>query len=359
MMKTVAEKLKRYCRECGKRKPIGELAVHELCRECAPRKVREMTRAREAVEQAFHQVEPETYAVHDTAKGIADSVIAMLEQGNLPPWQRGWASSISPHNAVTGHTYTGDNRWRLAAKAAARGWASPAWRTINQIHELGGTIRAGETSTVIRQGALPFKAVYVFNVEQVSGCGHGKWCRCSKCVPAPLTLSSGRVEQADAIVGKMPNRPRLIPAKALGEKPPHYSPGNDWIVIPPLEDFEQPERYYSTLFHELTHSTAHESRVGRDVSGYGENIHERAEEELVAEMGAAILCNHAGIGAEALENQAAYIEHWKERLRQPDGAWVIRKATAEAEKAAKYIIGEPDKGKPDGEKPAETAETRL
>ena len=350
-MTTAAEKPKRLCKECEKLKSIGALNLDELCPRCVRNEeIRRRAEAREAAEQAFHQVEPGKHTIHDIAKGVADSVIKLLEQGHLPPWRQGWRNAAPQHNGQSGYIYNGMNRWETSARAIENGWESSAWLTAHQIYRMGGHIRPDEHSTVIWLAIPPFRAFYVFNVEQTTGCRHGSRCRCSRCVHQPS--ASDRIQQAEEIIENMPNRPRIIHEPTL-DWAPHYSPDYDRIATPPLQNFDQSEEYYSTLFHELTHSTAHENRVGRDTSGYGENIHERAEEELIAEMGAAILCNQAGIGTEALANQAAYIEHWKERLRQPDGAWVIRQATAQAEKAVKYIIGARD-----GDEPAEAVKTR-
>lgn len=337
-MNTVAEKPKHSCKECERLKSIGALGLDELCPKCVRNEeIRRRAQGREAVEQDFHQVEPGKHTIQDIAKGVADSVIKLLEQGHLPPWRQGWRNAAPQHNGQSGYIYSGMNRWETSARAIENGWESSAWLTANQIYRMGGSILPDEHSTVIWLAIPPFRAFYVFNVEQTSGCRHGKWCCCSTCVP--WRRNSGPVAQAEEIIEKMPNLPEVNFDNDM-DRPPRYLPGYDGIVMPPPENFESSEAYYSTLFHELTHSTSHESRVGRKVSGYSENIHARAEEELVAEMGASILCHLSGIGAGVIENQAAYIEHWKLRLSQPDGAWVIRKATSEAEKAVKYITGE-------------------
>ena len=74
-----------------------------------------------------------------------------------------------------------------------------------------------------------------------------------------------------------------------------YNPCYDAITLPKLTSFESAEEYYSTCFHELTHSTMHESRLDRkvkdEVHKFGDE--EYSKEELVAEMGAAFLYGHA------------------------------------------------------------------
>ena len=99
------------------------------------------------------------------------------------------------------------------------------------------------------------------------------------------------------------------------------------------------ENYYGTLFHELTHSTGHKSRLARkgivdaDAS-FGDDKYGR--EELVAEMGAAFLCGHAGID-NTLDNSAAYLAGWL-KIIKGDPKLVIQAAGA-AQKAADLILG--------------------
>ena len=103
--------------------------------------------------------------------------------------------------------------------------------------------------------------------------------------------------------------------------------------------FECGEEYYSTLFHELIHSTGHPSRVGREGI---ENVHAFAsesysKEELVAEMGAAFLCGTVGISLATVSNSASYLQSWISRLR--GDSRLIVSAASQAQKAADFILG--------------------
>ena len=94
------------------------------------------------------------------------------------------------------------------------------------------------------------------------------------------------------------------------------------VRVPMLDQFTSAEAYYSTLYHELVHSTGHESRLDR-LEGTGFGTGPYAKEELVAEMGAAMLCGMAGI--ENLDQSAAYIANWLEPLRN-DKKFVVSAA---------------------------------
>jgi antirestriction protein ArdC len=112
----------------------------------------------------------------------------------------------------------------------------------------------------------------------------------------------------------------------------------DTVVMPARELFFSPEGYYATLFHEMTHSTGHKSRLDRKVEApapFGSPDYSR--EELVAELGASFLCSEAGIAPPVIENQAAYLAGWLKVLKADKRAIVV--AAAQAEKAADYILG--------------------
>lgn len=96
--------------------------------------------------------------------------------------------------------------------------------------------------------------------------------------------------------------------------------------------------YYATLFHELVHSTGHDERLNRIelINSKGFRTQEYAIEELTAEMGASYLKSFAGIPIEQLENNAAYIQGWLERLRN-DKKFIVH-ASAQAQKATDFIL---------------------
>src|SRR6185503_2654853 len=126
------------------------------------------------------------------------------------------------------------------------------------------------------------------------------------------------ITEAERIVAAMSKRPEV----KSGLDRAFYSPSGDFVGMPSAEQFRTGEDYYSVLFHELTHSTGHESRLNRkgvsgsegEWSAFGSTPY--AKEELVAEMGAAFLCGQAGIVERTIENSAAYVQSWLTRLRQ-------------------------------------------
>jgi antirestriction protein ArdC len=83
----------------------------------------------------------------------------------------------------------------------------------------------------------------------------------------------------------------------------HYRPSTDSIQMPLKETFDNAEAYYSTLFHEFTHSTGHASRLNWagivENHFFGDEIY--SKEELIAEMGGAMLCGITGMESRSIK----------------------------------------------------------
>ena len=274
--------------------------------------------------------------IHDI---ITSKILAALDAGTVP-WRKPWSDAGLPRNAVSDRAYTGINSMLLNLSP----YGDPRWLTFKQIGKLNGRVRKGERSTLItfvknlqvvdRDDAEKIKNVHllryylVFNAEQTDGLD----------LP-PLTTNAATVEPikaAAAIVDGMPNAPRIDHS---GGSQAAYSPKADRISLPPLDNFESAEGYHATLFHELTHSTGHHSRLDREsltgLAPFGSPVYSR--EELIAEFGGAFLCGQAGISPATLDNSAAYIDSWKRVLRA-DNRLVVQAASA-GQKASDYILG--------------------
>ena len=170
-------------------------------------------------------------------------------------------------------------------------WCSGKWLEREQENP-----ETGDTETV----NVPLLRYYkVFNVEQCDGIPE------DKIPPLENTRDFHPIEQAETVVQDMPQRPIVKHEAAQA----YYRPSDDVVNMPSAELFQSSEGYYSTLFHELTHATGHESRLKRlntdKLAPFGSRDY--SQEELVAEMGAAFLCGHCQIENQTLDNSAAYI----------------------------------------------------
>lgn len=274
----------------------------------------------------------------DTYQLITDQFVEALEQG-VVPWQKPWnVDTDLPRSLATRRPYRGINIFILMVAALARGYESPYWVTYKQAKKLGGQVRGGERGTQIvlwrridvedkdRPGEtkriMLLKHFTVFNVEQCDG------------VKAPVTVTEEREftpsERADAIVASYVERG---PSLGHGGGRAFYRPSEDHVQMPRPETFDGDDAYYHTLFHELGHSTGHESRLARTFDRFGSGPYSR--EELVAEMTACFLASDAGTDM-CFENSAAYIGHWIESIKDDPKAVVT--AAGAAQRAADLIL---------------------
>jgi antirestriction protein ArdC len=245
----------------------------------------------------------------------------------------------SPCNAVTNRPYSGCNVI-LLWMARAAGYGTPRVLTFKQALELGGHVRKGEYGTKvyfvkqleIREDAdeaparlVPMMREYtVFNVDQCEG--------------LPDNVTTGkltRVRNPDARDDLADQFLRSTGADIReGHGEAYYVPSRDFISMPAFEAFKGADHFYNVAFHELTHWTAHGSRLDRDLKNrFGSRNY--AGEELIAELGAAFLCAEFGFDGDL--RHAGYIGHWIELLKADKRAFFT--ACSQASKAADYLRG--------------------
>ena len=271
---------------------------------------------------------------------VTEQIIKQLESG-VAPWRKPWRTE-APCNLVTGREYRGVNPFLLAPQ----GYGSRYWLTFDQAQKLGGYIRKGEHSSIVtfwkigdekittdadgdEHKSRPFLLRFyrVFNVEQTEGIA-------DKLGIGNASARTPNLDKCEGIVAEMPNRPAIIQDGRAW-----YRPSTDTVGIPARTAFNSTEEFFATLFHELTHSTGHASRVGREeiqnLNEFGSESY--SKEELVAELGAAMLCGITGITPKTIENSASYLKTWIDVLKS-DARMVVF-AASHAQKAADYIRG--------------------
>ena len=281
---------------------------------------------------------------------ITDSVIAALESGTVP-WHRPWAVSGlrgMARSASTGKIYNGINAFILSLS----GYTSPWWLTFKQSQKLGGNVKGQKSTQVIfwrfiddrskdakRGSKIPLlRSFRVFNAEQCNlpeDALAKLESRLDKIAPPVKTTKNEVVAEAQRISDEYigTSGVKLV----HGSDQACYSPREDRIAMPDLDQFDTGEAYHHTLFHEEIHSTGHESRLDRLTKRAAFGSGEYSREELVAEMGAAFLCAASGIDQPDIdENRDAYIAGWLKRLREDNKAVVV--AAGKAAKAADLIL---------------------
>ena len=275
----------------------------------------------------------------DLYEVITQKIIERLEEGVIP-WQKPWRSAGGmPRNLITNRPYNGINFWLLISLK----FGSPFYLTFEQVKSLNGNVRKGEKSTMVvfwkileseeTPGVIkktPFLRYYnVFNLTQTDGIDPAK-------IPATDAYDHdfNAVAAAEALITNWTDKPRID----WDGDAAYYSPGIDTVCIPDQRTFFKDEQFYSTLFHELVHSTGHRNRLSRHekIKDHKFGSKDYSQEELVAEMGAAYLCGLTDMEQETIENSAAYIKSWIRTFK--DDPKVLVLAAAQAQKAVDYIL---------------------
>lgn len=289
----------------------------------------------------------------DVYQRVTDQILAALANGTVP-WQRPWTVTGPALSMSTGKTYRGINPFLLAIASQIHGWTSPYFGTYKKIAELGGQVRKGEKSTMVtfwktgtREQENPdtgqteekrwavLRSYLVFNADQADGLPE-------KYHPINATANPGVPLLAPANVMADYFTAPGSPTLEHGGDRAAYNPLLDRVMLPMWEQFASPEAYYSTAFHEMTHSTGHADRLARQgITELGAN-HKFGDpayckEELIAEMGAAFLCGHTGIEQTTIEQSAAYLDNWVKVLKG-DSKLVVSAAGA-AQRAVDLILG--------------------
>lgn len=260
---------------------------------------------------------------------VTEKIIKELENGTIP-WSRPWGIEGAPINFTSKKEYRGINTFLLAMARRS----TPYWLTLKQANALDGSVKAGEKGSPIvyfqwieKEDGEEFpllKYYTVFNADQIRGIEF----------PKIAARVFNPIESAETVVTGMPKRPEIIHAEPRA----YYRPSTDIINMPKKELFTSEHGYYSTLFHELAHSTGHASRLDRHFKD-GADCHfgsaTYAKEELVAEMSNAFLCATVGIDNE-IQNNAAYIASWLKALKNDRKMAVV--AAAQAQKVADFIL---------------------
>ena len=280
---------------------------------------------------------------------FAGKIIERLEEGTAPwqiPWTPGKASLV-PHNPASGTVYRGMNRVHLALS----GYDDPRWMTLKQANDNGYGILPGSKATpvvyfqftdeknkldndgkpVLDADGKPEKEkveldkpivrfAHVFNAEQVDG------------IP-PLQLTDKAYEWEP--IEKAEN---ILAASGAAIKHDQsnrafYRRMEDAIHLPPKENFDAPDKYYSTALHELGHWTGDENRLNREFGPFGSEKY--AREELRAEIASWMLGQEIGVGHDPGQH-AAYVQSWIQVLKEDP--YEIVRACRDAEKIKEYVF---------------------
>jgi antirestriction protein ArdC len=276
---------------------------------------------------------------------INERIIEELSNGTVP-WQKPWSDGGLPQNLITKRHYRGINIMLLALG----GYEHNLFLTFRQVNQIGGKVRKGEKGHLItywnsvedtmQQQAsgdsperskkrLVLRYYYVYNILQCEN------------IPAQLLPKENDIREiptCESVVKNMPN----CPAIKFQKQQAFYSPAEDYINMPKRKSFKSDESYYSTLFHEMVHSTGHPKRLNREgitqAAEFGGELY--SLEELVAEIGTCYLQSVTNIADKEFKQSAGYIGGWLEKLKS-DRRFIFSAFSA-AQKAVDYILNVKD-----------------
>ncbi len=307
----------------------------------------------------------------DVYKLVNDSILQALEQGQAiwhKPFKDGKRNF--PLRGSTLTSYNGFNVFWLNWIRQVMGYESNVWMTFNQAKKLGGNVIKGQkannklkSGSTLRQFVIYWnwlerpakdedgqpmtdedgktvietipilKHHTVFNLDQIENIDKAKY------ETADDESDFNNIIACDEFVKLYDDRPSI---RHTEQGRAYYSPSEDYVHMPKPELFDTSEHYYTTLFHELAHSTGHKDRLNRKsintLSSFGD--HNYSYEELVAETSAAYISHMTGINNDDIvKNSHAYLKGWHKQLKDPKNKKWIVNAFSQAEKAVKYMAG--------------------
>ena len=279
---------------------------------------------------------------------VTARIIEQMDKGIIPwhkPWHIAGGTEEMAINYVSRKPYSTLNQWLLLEPGE--------YLTFTQIKALKGNIKKGAKSRfVVFYTQVPYEKtdeetgektrhsyplLRYYNVFRLADC-EGIQSKLPAPGEAPELPEAPMCGEADAAIDEyVASQPTLVFRNDRPSDRAYYSPAEDKVVVPMRSQFDDMAEYYSTAFHESVHSTGHEKRLNRLSKNAHFGSEDYSKEELVAEIGAAILMNELGIEtAGSFRNSAGYIQNWLTALR--NDSRMIVSAAGKAEKAVKLIM---------------------
>lgn len=273
---------------------------------------------------------------------VTEKILKALEEGTVP-WQKPWIGSGRAINYVSRKPYKGINTLLLDQPGE--------YLTFKQCESLGGKVKKGEKSNMIvfftfsehkEKDANGEDKITTFPVLKYYNVFHVTQCEGIESKLEPPSPNADPLAEGEAIIDGYVARSGVGFEAVKGSDRAFYRPSEDRVIVPHISQYKLIEEYYSTSFHELTHSTGHSSRLKRfgekndGVAAFGDEVY--SKEELIAEIGSSMLMSIAGIERpETFTNSAAYLQSWLKVLKD-DKRLIVTAANA-AQKAVDCILG--------------------
>ena len=279
----------------------------------------------------------------DVYQIVTDRIIEKLENGVIP-WHKPWSASGNlAYNRITKKPYSFLNQLLLSNTGE--------YASFKQWQQLGGHIKKGAKAEIVtfwKLAEYQDKDILITNEDGTQEFG-------SYIVPLLKYYNVFHISQVEGVESKeVINHYDHEPIKEAeivinnylkdgvkvnyGGNEAFYRRITDSVQMPAMESFKEIEEYYSTFFHELSHSTKHQKRLNRGnetINKFGSGNY--SKEELVAEISATNILNILGFETEnTFNNSSAYIQNWLEVLKN-DKRFIVS-ASSQAQKASEYIL---------------------
>lgn len=309
----------------------------------------------------------------DIAQKVVDRICDMIDEGKPLPWVQPWSRKPNTVTVVDGYKEitmypTAWNRKGKLYKGANTYLPVGEYITFKQAKDEGGAVKKGvhgwpvvywnfiekkttntETGKVEKEVVPLLKYYTVFRVEDCEGIEQ-------KHHPAPVTykVQMTHEELVDTDEGELNDSAEAVINDYISRagngfkilrddvtKRAFYSPAQDYVSVPCRAQYVETAEYYSTLFHELGHSTGHSTRLNRFVGKAAQasfGSEEYSREELVAESTAAAMLNALGMeSGNSFRNSAAYIKSWSRVIKNDPLMYVT--AATRAQAAFEMLMG--------------------
>ena len=307
--------------------------------------------------------------VNEVVKKFVEEVIAISERDGVLPWHQPWKNgsminspswsrrSVKADGSIT-QRYSTFNSILLSygydpeKKRMEFDGLCGEWATFNDIKADGGKVIKGSKGRHVvffsfieskdkdgnpiftedgKKKVHPMLRYYtVFHVETMTDLEPKS---------DGTNVMRAPIEDLEAIIKDYLKRDGRLTFKPRNSDRAYYSPTQDMVVAPSIDQYTDVAEYYSTTFHELVHSTGHKSRLDR---GFEKNVAfgsaDYSREELVAEIGSASIMALTEYGNKKTKNNSvAYVQGWLKALK--DDTNMLMWASNRADKAVELILG--------------------
>ena len=313
---------------------------------------------------------------------FADMMIEKIESIK-DDWQKPWFTEGMirwPRN-LSGREYNGMNALMLMLLSEKNGYTLPYFCTFHQVQTMNGEAKAKDLPKVsVRKGEKSFPVMFtsftcihketkekikhddykklspeeqdnysvyprlqvfhVFNVAQtnLSEARPELWAKL-EAENTPPKVAIGEDYSFEAVDKMIKDNLWICPIYPKHQDKAYFSPRMNEIVVPEKKQFKDGQSFYGTLFHEMTHSTGREGVLGRiKPAVFGTDDY--AREELVAEMGAALVAQRYGMSQHIKEDSCAYLKSWLDKLRE--SPQFIKTTLSDVKKATAMITQKVD-----------------